>query len=131
MTVAVDISIIAEVSGLGEDLTFCEKFAVTETVIKAASNRQVQAATNTAEALNLCGIDADGVELVIIKATSKDLIIDTNCADNGSFVQDQSIAEGESRIIKPDDAIGTDGIFIKNGTAGEVVTVDYLIAGSA
>ena len=126
MAVAVDVSIIADVSGLGEDLVFSEKFAVTETVIKAALNRQIQTTTNTSEALNLCGIST--VELVIIKATSKDLILDTDCANDGAFVQDQSIAEGECRILKPD---GTDGIFIKNGTAGETCTVDYLIVGSA
>lgn len=126
MAVAVDISIIAEVSGLGESLVFAEKFAVTGTVIKAVSNRQIQATTNTAEALSLCGIST--VELVIIKATTNDLIIDTDCADNASFVQDQSIAEGESRIIKPD---GTDGIFIKNEDGTEVVTVDYLVVGSS
>ncbi len=123
---AVDISVIAEVSGLGEGLVFAEKFAVTGTVIKAVSNRQIQTTTNIAEALNLCGIST--VELVIIKATSNDLIIDTDCADNASFVQDQSVAEGESRILKPD---GTNGIFIKNEDGTEVVTVDYLIVGSA
>ncbi len=126
MTVAVDVSIIAEVSGLGESLVFAEKFSVTGTVIKAVLNRQIQAATNTAEALNLCGIST--VELVIIKATANDLIIDTDCANAGAFTQDQSVAEGESRIIKPD---GTDGIFIKNEDGTEVCTVDYLIVGSA
>lgn len=126
MAVAVDVSIIAEVSGLGEDLNFCEKFAVAGTIIKAVLNRQIQTTTNTAEALNLCGITT--VELVIIKATSNDLILDTDCADNASFSQDQSVAEGECRIIKPD---GTDGIFIKNEDGTEVCTVDYLIVGSA
>ena len=126
MAVAVDISIIAEVSGLGEGLVFAEKFAVTGTVIKAVSNRQIQASTNTAEALNLCGIST--VELVIIKATSNDLLIDTDCASVGAFVKDQSVAEGECRIIKPD---GTDDIFIKNEDGTEVCIVDYLIVGSA
>lgn len=128
MAVAVDVSIIAEVSGLGEGLVFGEKFAVTGTIIKAVLNRQIQAVTGTAEALNLCGIGATGVELVVIKATSNDLILDTDCADNASFVQDQSVAEGESRIIKPS---GTNSIFIKNEDGTEVVTVDYLIVGSA
>ena len=86
MAVAVDVSVIADVSGLGEGLVFAEKFAVTGTVIKAVLSRQIQTTTNTAEALNLCGIST--VELVIIKATSNDLILDTDCADNASFVQD-------------------------------------------
>ena len=126
MAVAVDVSVIAEVSGLGEGLVFAEKFAVTGTVIKAVSNRQIQATTNTAEALNLCGIST--VELVIIKATSNDLLIDTDCANAGAFSKDQSVAEGECRIIKPD---GTDDIFIMNEDGSEVCTVDYLIVGSA
>lgn len=126
MTVAVDVSIIADVSGLGEGLVFAEKFAVTGTIIKAVLNRQIQAATGTSEALNLCGIST--VELVIIKATTNDLILDTDCANDGAFTQDQSIPEGECRILKPD---GTNGIFIKNEDGTEVVTVDYLIVGSA
>ena len=126
MAAEVSVSILADVSGLGEGLVFSEKFAVTGTVIKAVSNRQIQTTTNTAEALNLCGITT--VELVIIKATTNDLIIDTDCANNAAFVQDQSVAEGESRILKPD---GTDGIFIKNEDGTEVGTVDYLIVGSA
>ena len=126
MAAECSVSIIAEVSGLGEGLVFAEKFVVTETPVKAVLNRQIQTTTNTAEALNLCGIST--VELVIIKATSNDLILDTDCANNAAFVQDQSIPEGECRILKPD---GTDGIFIKNEDGTEVVTVDYLIVGSA
>lgn len=126
MAAECNVSIIAEVIGLGEGLVFGEKFAVTGTVIKAVSNRQVQVTTNTAEALNLCGIIT--VELVIIKATSNDLLIDVDCANAGAFAETQSVAEGECRIIKPD---GTDGIFIKNEDGTEVVTVDYLVVGSA
>ena len=126
MAAECSVSVIADVTGLGEGLQFLEKFTVTSTIIKAVLNRQIQAATNTAEALNLCGIST--VELVIIKATSNDLILDTDCTNVGAFVQDQSIAEGESRIIKPD---GTNGIFIKNEDGTEVCTVDYLVVGSA
>lgn len=126
MAAECNVSVIAEVTGLGENLSFLEKFSVTGTVLKAVLNRQIQTTTNTAEALNLCGIST--VELVIIKATSNDLILDTDCADNASFVQDQSVAEGECRILKPD---GTDGIFIKNEDGTEVCTVDVLIVGSA
>ena len=126
MAAECSISVIADVTGLGEGLQFLEKFTVTGTIIKAVLNRQIQAATNTAEALNLCGIST--VELVIIKATSNDLLIDTDCASAGAFAKDQSVAEGECRIIKPD---GDDDIFIKNEDGSEVCTVDYLIVGSA
>jgi len=128
MAVAVDISVIAEVSGLGEGLVFAEKFAVTGTIIKAVLNRQIQETTAESEALNLCGIST--VELVIIKATTNDLLIDTDCANDAVFAKDQSVPEGECRILKPDND-GTDGIFIKNEDTDEVCTVDYLIVGSA
>ena len=121
------VSIIAEVTGLGEGLQFLEKFAVTGTVLKAVLNRQIQTSAATAEALNLCGITIAGVELVIIKATTNNLYIDTDCADVASFVQDQLVAEGECRIIQP---VGTGGIFI-NGAAAKACTVDVLIVGSA
>jgi len=126
MAAECSVSVIADVTGLGEGLQFLEKFSVTGTIIKAVLNRQIQAATNTAEALNLCGISI--VELVIIKATSNDLLIDVDCANAGAFAETQSVAEGECRIIKPD---GTDAIFIKNEDGTEVCTVDYLIVGSA
>ena len=126
MSAECSVSVIADVTGLGEGLQFLEKFTVTETIIKAVLNRQIQAATNTAEALNLCGIST--VELVIIKATSNDLLIDVDCANAGAFAETQSVAEGECRIIKPD---GTDDIFIKNEDGTEVCTVDYLVIGSA
>jgi len=126
MAAECSVSVIADVTGLGEGLQFLEKFSVTVTIIKAVLNRQIQAATNTAEALNLCGISI--VELVIIKATSNDLLIDVDCANAGAFAETQSVAEGECRIIKPD---GTDAIFIKNEDGTEVCTVDYLIVGSA
>ena len=124
MTAAATISIIAEVTGLGEGLVFGEKFAVTTTIIKAVLNRQIQTTAATAEVLNKCGIGK--VELVIIKATTNNLYIDTDCTNAGAFVKDSSIDEGECRIIKPD---GTNGIFI-NGAADKACTIDYLIVGS-
>ncbi len=122
MAVEVNVSIIAEVFGLGEDLNFSEKFAVTATITKAVLNRQIQAIGGTDEALNLCGIST--VELIIIKAVSNDLLIDTDYVS--SFDADQSVGEGESRIIKPSGVVR-----IKNEDGSEACTVDVLIVGSA
>ena len=122
MAAECNVRIIAEVTGLGEDLKFAESFDVTTTPTKAASNRQIQAVADTDEALNLCGIST--VELIVIKAVSNDLLIDTDFVT--TFDADQSVAEGESRIIKPSGVVR-----IKNEDAAEAVTVDYLIVGSA
>jgi hypothetical protein len=122
MAAECNVSIIADVTGLGEDLSFSDKFVVTATLIKAAKNRQIQAVADTDEALNLCGIST--VELIIIKASSNDLLIDTDYVS--SFDADQSVGEGETRVIKPSGVV-----HIKNEDAGEACTIDYLIVGSA
>lgn len=122
MAAECSVSVIAEVSGLGKDLVFAEKFNVTTTPTLAANNRQIQAVADTDEIINLCGIAT--VELIIIKATTNDLLIDTDY--DSSFNADESVAEGEARIIKPSGVVR-----IKNEDAAEVCTVDYLIIGSA
>ena len=119
------VSIIAEVTGLGEGLQFLEKFAVTGTVLKAVLNRQIQAVAGTEEALNLCGIST--VELVIIKATTNGLIIDADYTAP-TFDASDHVPEGECRIIKPQ---GTNIIYIDGSNATKAVTVDVLIVGSA
>ena len=122
MAAECNVRILAKVTGLAEELKLAELFNVTTTPTKASINRQIQAVADTNEALNLCGIST--VELIIIKATTNDLLIDTDYVS--TFNADQSIAEGESRIIKPSGVVR-----IKNKDAAETVTVDYLIVGSA
>lgn len=124
MAAECSVSIIAEVTGLGKTEVFAEKFSVTATLTKAASNRQIQASGGTDEVLNLCGITQGSVELLIIKATSNDLLIDTDYVS--SFDADVNVPEGEVRIIKPSGVVR-----IKNEDGTEACTVDYLIVGSA
>ena len=123
MAAECSISVIAEVTGLGEGLQFLEKFAVTGTVLKAVLNRQIQAVAGTEEALNLCGIST--VELVIIKATTNGLIIDADYTAP-TFDTTDYAPEGESRIIKP-----YGDMYIDGSNATKAVTVDVLIVGSA
>jgi autotransporter adhesin len=123
MAASVDTSIISEVTGLNEVGTFIDKFAVTATATKAVNNRQIQASADTDEAINLCGIGT--VELLCIKCVSNDVDVDLNYSS--SFSADLTIPEGESAVIpKP---VGV--IRIKNDDAGEAVTIDVLIIGSA
>lgn len=125
MAAACTVSVIAEVTGLGEGLQFLEKFAVTGTVLKAVLNRQIQADAGTEEALNLCGITT--VELVIIKATTNGLIIDAGYTAP-TFDTSDYVPEGECRIIKPQ---GDNIIYIDGASATKAVTIDALIVGSA
>lgn len=122
MAAECSVSIIVDVTGLGEDLSFSDKFSVTATLIKAVKNKQIQTTGDADEALNLCGIST--VELIVIKATSNDLLIDTDYVS--SFDADIVVAEGETRVIKPSGVVR-----IKNEDSSEVCTVDYLIVGSA
>lgn len=96
-----NVSVIAEVMGLGEGLQFLEKFATREPVIKAVLNRQIQATAATEEALNLCGIST--VELVIIKATANLLYIEANYPPAWAALQDyvvgDSVIHGGTRYI--------------------------------
>jgi hypothetical protein len=116
------VKILAKVDGLGELLTFLEAFD-TETPVLASINRQVQATTATEEALNLCGVST--VELIVIKATSKDLKIDTSYAA-ATFSEEINVQEGEVAIFRPG---GT--VYILNEDTDETCTVDYMVVGSA
>jgi hypothetical protein len=121
MAASCDVKILAKVDGLGEFLTFLEAFSTTAPV-KAVINRQVQTTTDVAEALNLCGITT--VELIIVKATSKAVSIDTTYV--ASFVAEVKIAEGKVAIFQP---AGT--VYVKNTTALDTCTFDVMIIGTA
>ena len=122
MAANLSVKILAKATELGDEKPFAEAFDVTATLTKATSNRQIQASADTDEALNLCGIST--VELIIIKATSNDLLIDSDYVS--SFDSDIIVPEGECAIFKPAGVVR-----IKNEDAGEACTVDYLISGSA
>lgn len=121
MAASCEVKILAKVDGLGEFLTFLDSFYTTAPV-KAVINRQIQTTTNVAEALNLCGITA--VDLIIIKASSKGVSIDTTYVS--SFVDEITVAEGRLAIFKP---AGTP--YIKNITDLETCTLDVMIIGTA
>ena len=117
------VKILSKLTGLDKDVPFAEAFAATATLTKGTLNRQIQTTGGTEEALNVCGIST--VELIIIKASSNDLIIDTSYAA-ATFSTEIVVPEGEVAIFKPG---GT--VYIKNEDGTEECTVDYLIVGSA
>ena len=117
------INIIAELLGLGKDVDFVDRFTLTETPTKSTKQYRVQTAGGTAEALDLGGVGT--VDLIIIKAVAKNLLIDTsNVGGAGSFVEELNIPEGEINMFKP---AGT--VFIDNETGSEQCTYEYIVIG--
>lgn len=117
------VNIIAELLGLGKDVDFLDRFTLTETPTKSTKQYRTQAVGGTAEVLDLGGVGT--VDLIIIKAISNDMLIDTsNDGGAGSFVEELNIPEGEIAVFKPG---GT--VFIDNENDSEQVTYEYIVIG--
>jgi len=122
MAAEANISIIAEVSGLGKLQEFAEKFATTTAPTALTYNYRVQAsATDNPEALDLGDIST--VHLIILKCVSNDIDIDTSYAT--SFSAEIEVQEGEVAIFKP-----TGTVYIQNDDTGEQSTYEYLVIGT-
>jgi hypothetical protein len=122
MAAACNVSVLMDFTGLGKDQSFAEKFAVTTTPARYTYIYQVQTTTNTAEALSIG--DVATIELIIIKATSKALLVDSSFVS--SFSSEEIIPEGEVRVLKPSGIV-----YIKNSVVGESCTLEAWIVGSA
>jgi len=120
MAASCDISVIAEFSGLGKLLNFCDKFSVTTTPTAVTYNYRTLATTDTAEALDLGDITT--VEMIIIKAVGA-IYIDTSYT--ASFSSEITLAAGEVAIFKP---YGT--VYVKNYTALATPAYEYLAIGT-
>lgn len=115
------INIIAQLLGLGKEIDFIDRFTLTETPALATKMYRVQATTNTEETLDLGGVST--VDLIIIKAVSKDLLIDTSYAA-ATFSEEINVPEGEIAVFKPG---GT--VYIMNEDTDEVCTYEYIVIG--
>lgn len=117
------VNIIAELLGLGKDLEFIDRFTLTETPTKSTKQYRIQAVGGTAEVLDLGGVGT--VDLIVIKAIAKNMLIDTsNVGDAGGFVSELKIPEGEIAVFKPS---GT--VYIDNETGEEQCTYEYIVIG--
>ncbi len=114
------INIIAELLGLGKGADFIDRFSLTETPAAKMENYVQQAAADAEEAIDLGGVST--VDLIIIKAVTNDMTIDT--AFSSSYSAALSVPAGEIAVFKP---AGT--VYIKNVVAEEQVTYEYLIIG--
>ncbi len=123
MAASLTLNIIAELLGLGKDLDFVDRFTLTQTPTKSTKQYRIQAVSGTAETLDLGGVTT--IDLIIIKAISNDLLIDTsNVGGAGSFVEELNIPEGEIALFKPG---GT--VFIDNEDDSEACTYEYIVIG--
>ena len=116
------VSIIVEVTGLGKDQTFTEKFTITTAPTRATYNYVVQASADTDEALGLGDVATEG--LLVIKCVSNDADIDLDYVS--SFAADFTLNEGECAVIPLPAGI----IRFKNNDAGEQSTIEYLLVGT-
>jgi len=122
MAAEASISIIAEVTGLGQLQTLAEKFSVTTTPARVYYQYMEQATADTAEALDVG--DVGTVHLIILKCVTNDVDIDTSFAT--SFAAEIEVQEGEVAVFKP-----TGTVYIQNDDAEEKSIVEYLVIGAA
>ena len=122
MAAECNVNIIAQLSGLGDIQDFAKRFSVTSTPARALYQYMVQTTADTEEALTVG--DVSTIDLIIIKCVANDVDIDTSFS--AAFSAEITVNEGEIACFKP---YGT--VYIKNNDAGESVTVEYLVVGSA
>lgn len=114
------VNIIAELLGLGESTAFVDRFSLTNTPTRKTKQYRQQAVADTEEALDLGGIST--VDLIVIKAITNDMTIDTSFVS--TYNAELNVPQGEIAVFKPS---GT--VYIKNEDSAEQVTYEYLIIG--
>jgi len=116
------VSIIAELTGLGQLQQLAEKFSVTTTPARVHYQYMEQATADTEEALDVG--DVGTVHLIILKCIANDVDIDTSFAT--TYSAEIEVQEGEVAVFKP-----TGTVYIKNDDATEKSTIEYLVIGAA
>jgi hypothetical protein len=123
MAASYSIKIIAELTGLGKDLSFVEKADSQTTPAAAIYNYRTLATADTAEALDLGGVST--VTLIIIKAVSDN--IDIDCDFVSSFDADLEVKEGGLPAVIPNPA---GDVYVKNHTESETPVYEYIVLGT-
>jgi len=122
MAAEATVSIIAELTGLGQLQQLAEKFSVTTTPARCVYHYMEQATAGTAEALPIG--DVGTVHLIILKCIANDVDIDTSYVT--TFSAEIECQEGEVCMFKP-----TGTVYFQNDDAGEKSTIEYLVLGAA
>jgi len=124
MAATLEVSVIAELQGLGQDIPFTDK-GIDGTTPTATTGRQYRtlATADADEVLDLG--DVSTVTCIIIRAITNDLDIDLDYAS--AFDVDLTIKAGEPCAVIMNPA----GITrVKNNGAGETPVFEYLVVGT-
>ena len=97
-----------------------EKFTVTTVADRKFFNMVEQAVADTDEALDVG--DVSTIDLIVIKAITNDMTIDTTFVS--TYNAELNVPAGELAVFKPS---GT--VYIKNEDSAEQVTYEYLVIG--
>ena len=122
MAAEANVSIICEVTGLGQLQVLAEKFSVTTTPARVHYQYMIQATADADEVLDIG--DVGTVHLIILKCIANDVDIDTSY--DSSFVAEIEVQEGEVAVFKPKGIV-----HIKNDDSSEQSTIEYLVIGVA
>ena len=123
MAAALTVSVIAELTGLGEGLVFVDKGINGTTPTAFTKIYKTLAKADTAEALDLG--DVSTIACIVIRAITKNLDIDLDYAD--PFSKDLTIKAGEEPAVIPNPA----GIvYVKNNTESETPVFEYIVIGT-
>ncbi len=120
MAASATVNIMAELLGLGKDADFLDRFTLTDTPALHTKQYRTQAVADTEEVLDLGGVGT--VDLIVIKAVTNDMTVDTSF--NAAYSSEQIVKAGHIAIFQP-----TGTVYIKNEDAGEQVTYEYLVIG--
>jgi len=123
MAATLDISIIAELTGLGKDQSFTDKGTDGTTPDAGTYMYRTLATADTDEALDLG--DVATVTCIVIRAIDYDLDIDLDYAS--SFDVDLTVKAGEPAAVIMNPAGVTQ---VKNNGAAETPAYEYLIVGT-
>jgi len=115
------LRLVGEVTGIDDQLDFHVRGDLATTPTKRAEMIQIQATTNTAEALNLGGVTTP--LSITIEALDNAVDIDTSYVS--AFAAEITLKEGEFATFTPS---GT--VYIKNNVTGEVCTIHSVIVGT-
>lgn len=116
------VSIIAELTGLGQLQQLAEKFSVTTTPARCVYHYMEQTTADTDEAIAVG--DVGTIHLIVLHCITNDVDIDTSYVS--SFSAEIECQEGETCVFKP-----TGTVRIKNDDAGEKSKIEYWVIGAA
>jgi hypothetical protein len=122
MAASYNVTVNISVGGLGKGTEKKNTFqGDTAPTVTCGTEQQIQETADVAEALNVGAVDT--TLGVWIRAIDNDIAVDTSYT--ASFNTELVIPEGEAHFFKPS---GT--VYIKNNTALEKVTFEYLVVGT-